>query len=76
MIPGADRSDAAAGREDVNRCPGKREIASQEFVHCAPAFDTAGDNGAYMPAFGGKLSSADIADVASYVESMSQKGWS
>jgi cytochrome c6 len=29
-----------------------------------------------MPAFGGKLSSADIADVASYVESMSQKGWS
>jgi cytochrome c6 len=28
-----------------------------------------------MPAFGGKLSSGDIADVAAYVESMSQKGW-
>ena len=28
-----------------------------------------------MPAFGGKLSAGDIADVAAYVESMSQKGW-
>jgi cytochrome c6 len=28
-----------------------------------------------MPAFGGKLSSGDIADVAAYVEEMSQKGW-
>ena len=29
-----------------------------------------------MPAFGGKLSDTDIADVASYVEDMSAKGWS
>ena len=28
-----------------------------------------------MPALGGKLSSGDIADVAAYVEEMSQKGW-
>jgi cytochrome c6 len=28
-----------------------------------------------MPAFGGKLSTNDIADVAAYVETMSQKGW-
>ncbi|NBO29118.1 MAG: cytochrome C, partial [Synechococcaceae bacterium WB6_1A_059] len=28
------------------------------------------------PAFGGKLSDTDIADVASYVEDMSAKGWS
>ena len=28
-----------------------------------------------MPAFGGKLSEADIADVASYVIDMSNKGW-
>ncbi len=28
-----------------------------------------------MPAFGGKLSETDIADVASYVEDMSSKGW-
>jgi cytochrome c6 len=28
-----------------------------------------------MPAFGGKLSATDIADVAAYVESMSQKAW-
>ncbi len=28
-----------------------------------------------MPAFGGKLSAGDIADVAAYVEEMSQKGW-
>ena len=35
---------------------------------------TNGKNG--MPAFGGKLSSDDIADVASYVESQSINGWS
>ncbi|MFN5117229.1 MAG: c-type cytochrome [Cyanobacteriota bacterium] len=29
-----------------------------------------------MPAFGGKLSAGDIADVAAYVEEMSTKGWS
>jgi cytochrome c6 len=28
-----------------------------------------------MPAFGGKLSESDIADVAAYVEDMSSKGW-
>jgi cytochrome c6 len=28
-----------------------------------------------MPAFGGKLSEADIADVAAYVIDMSGKGW-
>ncbi|UPM50355.1 MULTISPECIES: c-type cytochrome [unclassified Synechococcus] len=28
-----------------------------------------------MPAFGGKLSDGDIADVAAYVETMSQNGW-
>ena len=28
-----------------------------------------------MPAFGGKLSEADIADVAAYVEDMASKGW-
>ena len=28
-----------------------------------------------MPAFGGKLSAGDIADVAAYVDAMSQKGW-
>jgi cytochrome c6 len=28
-----------------------------------------------MPAFGGKLSEADIADVAAYVEDSSSKGW-
>ena len=28
-----------------------------------------------MPAFGGKLSEGDIADVAAYVEEMSAKGW-
>jgi cytochrome c6 len=28
-----------------------------------------------MPAFGGKLSETDIADVAAYVEAQSQKGW-
>ncbi len=28
-----------------------------------------------MPAFGGKLSDADIADVAAYVEEMAAKGW-
>jgi len=28
-----------------------------------------------MPAFGGKLSSADIADVAAYVIEQSAKGW-
>jgi cytochrome c6 len=28
-----------------------------------------------MPAFGGKLSDADIADVAAYVEDMASKGW-
>jgi len=28
-----------------------------------------------MPAFGGKLSEGDIADVAAYVEDMSSKGW-
>ena len=35
---------------------------------------TNGKNG--MPAFGPKLSEADIADVAAYVESQSIKGWS
>ena len=35
---------------------------------------TNGKNG--MPAFGPKLSDADIADVAAYVESQSVKGWS
>ncbi|WP_038024062.1 c-type cytochrome [Synechococcus sp. RS9916] len=34
---------------------------------------TNGKNG--MPAFGGKLSSDDIADVAAYVESQSVNGW-
>jgi cytochrome c6 len=29
-----------------------------------------------MPAFGGKLSDADIADVAAYVEQQSSNGWS
>ncbi|MCP9771853.1 c-type cytochrome [Synechococcus sp. Tobar12-5m-g] len=29
-----------------------------------------------MPAFGGKLTPADIADVAAYVEEMAGKGWS
>jgi cytochrome c6 len=29
-----------------------------------------------MPAFGGKLSEADIADVAAYVIEQSDKGWS
>ncbi|MFZ4803518.1 MAG: c-type cytochrome [Synechococcus lacustris] len=29
-----------------------------------------------MPAFGGKLSEADIADVAAFVEDSSAKGWS
>jgi len=33
-----------------------------------------GKNG--MPAFGPKLSDADIADAAAYVESQSVKGWS
>jgi cytochrome c6 len=28
-----------------------------------------------MPAFGGKLSEGDIADVAAYVIDMSGKGW-
>ena len=28
-----------------------------------------------MPAFGGKLSETDIADVAAYVEGQSQNGW-
>jgi cytochrome c6 len=28
-----------------------------------------------MPAFGGKLSAGDIADVAAYVEDMASKGW-
>jgi cytochrome c6 len=28
-----------------------------------------------MPAFGGKLSEGDIADVAAYVEDMASKGW-
>ena len=28
-----------------------------------------------MPAFGGKLSDNDIADVAAYVEDMANKGW-
>lgn len=28
-----------------------------------------------MPAFGGKLSETDIADVASYIEEMAAKGW-
>ncbi len=28
-----------------------------------------------MPAFGGKLSDADIADVAAYVDEMASKGW-
>jgi cytochrome c6 len=28
-----------------------------------------------MPAFGGKLSAGDIADVASYVIEQSAKGW-
>jgi len=28
-----------------------------------------------MPAFGGKLSEGDIADVAAYVEEMASKGW-
>ena len=28
-----------------------------------------------MPAFGGKLSPSDIADVAAYVEDMAAKGW-
>ena len=28
-----------------------------------------------MPAFGGKLSAGDIADVAAYVESQAAKGW-
>jgi cytochrome c6 len=28
-----------------------------------------------MPAFGGKLSDGDIADVAAYVEEMASKGW-
>jgi cytochrome c6 len=28
-----------------------------------------------MPAFGGKLSEGDIADVAAYVEDMAAKGW-
>jgi cytochrome c6 len=28
-----------------------------------------------MPAFGGKLSDADIADVAAYVDDMAGKGW-
>jgi cytochrome c6 len=28
-----------------------------------------------MPAFGGKLSDGDIADVAAYVEDMAAKGW-
>ncbi len=28
-----------------------------------------------MPAFGGKLSADDIADVAAYVEEMASKGW-
>ena len=35
---------------------------------------TNGTNG--MPAFGPKLSDADIADVAAYVESQSVNGWS
>ena len=35
---------------------------------------TNGKNG--MPAFGPKLSDADITDVAAYVESQSVKGWS
>ena len=35
---------------------------------------TSGKNG--MPAFGPKLSDADIADVAAYVESQSVNGWS
>ena len=35
---------------------------------------TNGKNG--MPAFGPKLSDADIADVAAYVESQSVNGWS
>ena len=35
---------------------------------------TNGKNG--MPAFGPKLSDADIADVAAYVESQSINGWS
>ena len=35
---------------------------------------TNGKNG--MPAFGGKLGSDDISDVAAYVESQSVKGWS
>ncbi|MFO7629987.1 MAG: c-type cytochrome [Prochlorococcaceae cyanobacterium] len=28
-----------------------------------------------MPAFGGKLSETDIADVAAYIEEMAGKGW-
>jgi cytochrome c6 len=28
-----------------------------------------------MPAFGGKLSESDIANVAAYVEEQSSKGW-
>ncbi|MEB3321950.1 MAG: c-type cytochrome [Synechococcaceae cyanobacterium] len=28
-----------------------------------------------MPAFGGKLSASDIADVAAYVEEQASKGW-
>ena len=50
-------------------------LANYSSVHeAAIAYQVTNGKNA-MPAFGGKLSAGDIADVAAYVESMSQKGW-
>ena len=54
----------AKGRVDIKTEGHEEAIAYQV---------TNGKNG--MPAFGGKLSADDIADVAAYVESQSSKGW-
>jgi cytochrome c6 len=50
-------------------------LASYESDHeAAIAYQVTNGKNA-MPAFGGKLSDADIADVAAYVEDMASKGW-
>ena len=50
-------------------------LANYEADHAAAiAYQVTNGKNA-MPAFGGKLSDADIADVAAYVDEMASKGW-
>nr|YP_010335941.1 cytochrome c553 [Tsunamia transpacifica]QUE27832.1 PetJ [Tsunamia transpacifica]UNJ14347.1 cytochrome c553 [Tsunamia transpacifica] len=54
----------------------KKEVLEENSMKSVDAITTQVNNGKNsMPAFGGRLSSEDIEDVANYVLSQADKGW-